>query len=401
VTLTLWDFDPSWALSAEPLLVKKAMHNSRVVLSHALIYNDGGFDISRCGRYLAICADFSLKQVEKEFEMEGINDLEQILSTAPQDVVGEETSLTEDVNAMSNVSLQGSTSSSDPNNRTNRTSVSASSSPAHAAQSIQSVRPITPPPPAAVVAPALAPASQPQGQSRSGGSPASSRISSSTASAIQRLLTTPALSSAETIAAFRAAAAAAAENGMSADQYLDNQMRRVRARLQQSAAALHQRHQVQAPSETRTLQSQQPIPFSFNNTAGPSAVLGALIGVGGNNNSSSSNTNSAVAGAAGSRTVNLLSSTVMPHHRLTQIRPNIALSRTRFSRTQRAQRTRLASEIQSTWLALLSLDSDQLGKIIQTCHLPETTAGGVTSVKISPTSAYVLLGYGVRDRIQR
>uniref|UniRef100_H3HAW5 Uncharacterized protein n=1 Tax=Phytophthora ramorum TaxID=164328 RepID=H3HAW5_PHYRM len=36
-----------------------------------------------------------------------------------------------------------------------------------------------------------------------------------------------------------------------------------------------------------------------------------------------------------------------------------------------------------------------------TCHLAETAAGGVTSVKISPTSAYVLLGYGVRDRIQR
>ncbi|KAL4159975.1 hypothetical protein PRNP1_000547 [Phytophthora ramorum] len=66
VTLTMWDFDPSWAQSAEPLLTKKAMNNSRVILSHALIYNDGGFDISRCGRYLAICADFSLRQAEKE-----------------------------------------------------------------------------------------------------------------------------------------------------------------------------------------------------------------------------------------------------------------------------------------------------------------------------------------------
>ncbi|KAG7398512.1 hypothetical protein PHYBOEH_010969 [Phytophthora boehmeriae] len=42
VTLTMWDFDPSWALSPEPLLTKKAMNNSRVILSHALIYNDAG-----------------------------------------------------------------------------------------------------------------------------------------------------------------------------------------------------------------------------------------------------------------------------------------------------------------------------------------------------------------------
>lgn len=87
-----------------------------------------------------------------------------------------------------------------------------------------------------------------------------------------------------------------------------------------------------------------------------------------------------------------------PQRYSTQIRPNIAVSRTRHSRMQRTQRSRLAAQIQSTWLALISLDSDQLGRVIQTCHLEETTAGGVTSVKLSPTSAYVLLGYGVRDR---
>ena len=104
----MWDFDPSWALSPEPLLTKKAMNNSRVILSHALIYNDGGFDISRCGQYLAICADFSLRQAEKEVEMEAENeattDLETILSSvaATQEVAGGgATSPSEDVNDVS------------------------------------------------------------------------------------------------------------------------------------------------------------------------------------------------------------------------------------------------------------------------------------------------------------
>ncbi|RHY58851.1 hypothetical protein DYB30_004499, partial [Aphanomyces astaci] len=41
------------------------------------------------------------------------------------------------------------------------------------------------------------------------------------------------------------------------------------------------------------------------------------------------------------------------------------------------------------------------GTVVQTALLAETAAGGVTSVKFSPSGAYVLLGYGVRDRIQR
>lgn len=91
----------------------------------------------------------------------------------------------------------------------------------------------------------------------------------------------------------------------------------------------------------------------------------------------------------------------MPQQPYSRIRPNIALSRTRLTRNQRTRRGRLATENQSTWLALISLDPQQLGRVVQTCHLAETAAGGVTSVKISPTSSYVLLGYGVRDRIQR
>lgn len=90
--------------------------------------------------------------------------------------------------------------------------------------------------------------------------------------------------------------------------------------------------------------------------------------------------------------------TTLSQRHSTQIRPNIAISRTRQSRPQRSQRTRLAALIQSTWLALISLDPHELGRVIQTCYLEETTAGGVTSVKLSPTSAFVLLGYGVRDR---
>lgn len=67
------------------------------------------------------------------------------------------------------------------------------------------------------------------------------------------------------------------------------------------------------------------------------------------------------------------------------------------------------------WIALLSLvqvqkpqrssllrtDTSYLGEMLQVYPLPDTQAGGVTSVKFSPTSAYVLLGYGVRERQRR
>ncbi|CAH0491312.1 unnamed protein product [Peronospora farinosa] len=316
VTLTMWDFDPSWALSPEPLLTKKAMNNSRVILSHALIYNDGGFDISRCGQYLAICADFSLRQAEKEVEMEAENeattDLETILSSVPatQEVTGGgATSPSEDVNDVSVANPQAtasneSSSSSGAVSRTTRgTFVASQALPATMPLSF----PIHPPPPRLVPISGL-----------HTGAP-------------------------NMLAALQSAAA---DLSLTMDQYMNQQIRRVRPRL-------HPPHSIQR--YTTTL-------MPARSTAAPAAV---------------------------------------PQHRYSQIRPNIALSRTRFTRNQRNRRGQLSSENQSTWLALISLDPEQLGRVIQTCHLAETTAGGVTSVKISPTSAYVLLGYGVRDRIQR
>lgn len=295
----MWDFDPSWALAPDPLLVKKAMYNSRVVLSHALIYNDGGFDVSRCGQYLAICADFSLRQAEKEVEMEAemdaSTDLEQILSSAPHENPVEVASPNDD---MSDVSVPNgqATSSTD--------SSAANSSAVPAAPSFSA--PSTPTP-----------------------------IRMST-----RMLPNPPglLPPPNMLAVLRSAA-----SDLSLDQFTNHEFRRVRPRLN---GGFHR----------------QPIGL-----VRPSA----------------------------------LNPVASQQQRFTQIRPNIALSRTRFTRTQRDQRGRLASEIQSTWLALISLDPHQLGRVIQTCHLAETAAGGVTSVKISPTSAYVLLGYGVRDRQQR
>lgn len=313
VTLTMWDFDASWALAPEPLLVKKAMYNSQVVLSHALIYNDGGFDISRCGRYLAICADFSLRQAEKEVELEAEaeanTDLEQILSTAPQEQVApEEIIPSDDANDSSTPTVQPTTSSSTESS-TETSSTLAASVVANAINN-------------GVTAASLATFHQ------------------------SRLLSMPSimLQPPNILAALQSAAS---DLSLSMDQYMNQQIRRVRPRLH-PANGVHHNHP--PPGQART------------NALNPAAA---------------------------------------PQQRYTQIRPNIALSRTRFTRNQRSQRGRLASEIQSTWLALISLEPQQLGRVIQTCHLAETAAGGVTSVKISPTSAFVLLGYGVRDRIQR
>ncbi|RLN73595.1 hypothetical protein BBJ28_00023084 [Nothophytophthora sp. Chile5] len=312
VTLTMWDFDPSWALSLEPLLTKKAMNNSRVILSHALIYNDGGFDISRCGRYLAICADFSLRQAEKEVEMEAENeantDLEQILSAvSTQEPVGGAASPSDDVNDVSVSNLQATTSND------------SSSSSETAAPRAGAVPPPTLAPPMPLSRPIHAPP------------PRLVPISSMHHTGAPNMLA--------------ALQSAAADLSLTMDQYMNQQIRRVRPRLHPPPSI--QRYSTLEPSR------------------------------------------SAMAPAA------------VPQQRYSQIRPNIALSRTRFTRNQRNRRGRLSSDNQSTWLALISLDPEQLGRVIQTCHLAETAAGGVTSVKISPTSAYVLLGYGVRDRIQR
>ncbi|TYZ59124.1 hypothetical protein PybrP1_000049 [[Pythium] brassicae (nom. inval.)] len=340
VTLTMWDFDPSWALAPEPLLVKKAMYNSQVVLSHALIYNDGGFDISRCGRYLAICADFSLRQAEKEMEMEvemeASNDLEQILATAPQEPVApDEVVPSDDANDSSTprgggpqpsaaASTAASESSSSSASSTSATVTSASASAAGTTSSSSLA--------ASVVANAI-----------------NSGVSAASLAGFQhsRLLSMPSImmQPPNILAALQSAAS---DLSLSMDQYMNQQIRRVRPRLHPGNSSLSHNHQA--------------IGLARSNALNPAAA---------------------------------------PQQRYTQIRPNIALSRTRFTRNQRNQRGRLASEIQSTWLALISLEPQQLGRVIQTCHLAETAAGGVTSVKISPTSAFVLLGYGVRDRLQR
>ncbi|TDH70828.1 hypothetical protein CCR75_001213 [Bremia lactucae] len=315
VTLTMWDFDPSWALSTEPLLTKKAMNNSRVILSHALIYNDGGFDISRCGRYLAICADFSLRQAEKEVELEAENeaatDLESILSSVPAThETGGVTSPNDDVNDVSVPNPQATTSNE-----------SSSSSPAAAVRMTAGDS----------VAPQMMPTAMPLSLPIYPQPPRLVPVSGMHTGAPNMLA---------------ALQSAAADLSLTMDQYMNQQIRRVRPRL-------HPPHSIQ-----RYTAAMEPA---------RSTVVPAVV----------------------------------PQQRYSQIRPNIALSRTRFTRNQRNRRGRLSSENQSTWLALISLDPEQLGRVVQTCHLAETAAGGVTSVKISPTSAYVLLGYGVRDRIQR
>lgn len=237
--------------------------------------------------------------------MEANTDLEQILSTAPQEQVAEEVIPSDDANDTSTPTLQ-------PTISTESTTDSSSLAASVVASAISS----------GVNAASLAGFQQ-------------SRLLSMSSIMLQPPNILAALQS------------AASDLSLSMDQYMNQQIRRVRPRLQ-TTNGLHHSHQPLGPARGSALN--------------PAAA---------------------------------------PQQRYTQIRPNIALSRTRFTRNQRSQRGRLASEIQSTWLALISLEPQQLGRVIQTCHLAETAAGGVTSVKISPTSAFVLLGYGVRDRIQR
>lgn len=320
----MWDFDPSWALSPEPHLVKKAMSNSRVILSHALIYNDGGFDISRCGRYLAICADFSLRQAEKEVdmvaEMDASSDMEQILATVNQEPAGDEVNGTDEVPADVAISnLQAPASMND-----------SSSSALAAAVTTGTMLP------RARVTPMPMPIQPPA-----------------------RLLALPAVHSNTAPTMLVALQASVPDLGsLTMDQYFEQHIRRVRPRLH-PPSGMHRHPLVAARNPVMT-------------SVGASAAAAAAA-----------------------------ATTAIPQQPYSRIRPNIALSRTRFTRNQRTRRGRLATENQSTWLALISLDPQQLGRVIQTCHLAETAAGGVTSVKISPTSSYVLLGYGVRDRIQR
>ncbi|OQR97307.1 hypothetical protein THRCLA_07020 [Thraustotheca clavata] len=270
VTLTLWDYDPMWSTSVEPMATR-AMYNPRVLLSHALLYNDGGFDISKCGQYLAVCTDYSLWQAEREAEMDSQQDLEEIQQRA----------------------------------------VVPSSAP---------LTSLTPP---SVLG--------------------TSQTLDNIASEILSL------------------------------SHLRHQSHRfyvVQASSSEQAIYGHLRRRPGTPEQypTRRLRqrtdSEQTMRLSLEN------------------------------GAEETNT------TTVPC-RVAQIRPHIASSRTRLSITQRAQRGQLAPHYQSTWLALISLADDTFGSVVQTTLLAETAAGGVTSVKFSPTGAYVLLGYGVRDRIQR
>ncbi|CAK4110251.1 unnamed protein product [Aphanomyces euteiches] len=246
VTLTLWDYDLSWSTSTEPGTTK-AMRSPRVLLTHALLYNDGGFDISKCGNYLAVCTDFSLWQAEQD---------EPALTT-----------------------------------------------------------------------------------------PAPSLRNHCDNPRLYLVPDWPLSASTWTSAARR-------RRALVPD--IPPTARRIRPRLDE------QGHVATAPPARTT-----------TTTAAASSVYAAP---------------SEASGAC----------------RIAQIRPNIASSLTLLSRDQRLQRGRLAVEYQSTWLALLSLAPDaSLGSVVQTSLLAETAAGGVTSVKFSPSGAYVLLGYGVRDRIQR
>ncbi|CAM9203133.1 unnamed protein product, partial [Choristocarpus tenellus] len=53
--LILWDFNLRVTLDRPPEL--HALSNPRVVLHRTLLYNDGGFDVSSCGRFLCACAE--------------------------------------------------------------------------------------------------------------------------------------------------------------------------------------------------------------------------------------------------------------------------------------------------------------------------------------------------------
>lgn len=63
-SLRLWDFIVADALPSPSnngyLDMQRACSNPRVFVSRALLYNDGGFDLSPCGNFLVCCADIWL-----------------------------------------------------------------------------------------------------------------------------------------------------------------------------------------------------------------------------------------------------------------------------------------------------------------------------------------------------
>ncbi|ETV95401.1 hypothetical protein H310_11278 [Aphanomyces invadans] len=271
VTLTLWEYNVAWSTAPEPSS-SKAMHSPHVLLTHALLYNDGGFDVSKCGQYLAVCTDFSLWQAEQDM-----------------------------------------------------------------------------PPPSHVDHP-----SPFYGQNAHSADPLAPHR-------VYFVPEWPALNPTTTTARRRAFMTDLASNDAAA--------RRIRQRLAAPPPppsttthpdAIHTR-----PSLAASTMGHPPVVPSSQHPVIPAPSAPQAC-------------------------------------RMAHLRPNIASSFNRLSHDQRLTRGRLAVEHQSTWLALLSLAPDKtLGTVVQTALLAETAAGGVTSVKFSPSGAYVLLGYGVRDRIQR
>jgi len=95
--LRLWDFDLDSALHPEPMnpsdhdrfrgsvrLQRKPLTNPRTVVPRALLYNDGGFDVSPDGKTLCACAEYwlpdgvdnamdLLNQLKEEFEKESLD----------------------------------------------------------------------------------------------------------------------------------------------------------------------------------------------------------------------------------------------------------------------------------------------------------------------------------------
>ena len=62
-SLKLWDFHVEKVLPHNGLAtldMERGTLNARMFVSRALLYNDGGFDVSPCGRYLVCCADIWL-----------------------------------------------------------------------------------------------------------------------------------------------------------------------------------------------------------------------------------------------------------------------------------------------------------------------------------------------------
>jgi activating molecule in BECN1-regulated autophagy protein 1 len=55
--LLMWDFDHAMTRTPRRERPRSALSNARCILNRALLYNDGGFDVSADGRLLCSCAE--------------------------------------------------------------------------------------------------------------------------------------------------------------------------------------------------------------------------------------------------------------------------------------------------------------------------------------------------------